>query len=35
LLELAVELDVNNYGLSKVDERLLKQASDYLETQKN
>ena len=35
LMELAVELDVNNYGLSKVDERLLKQASDYLETQKN
>ena len=35
LLELAVELDVNNYGLSKVDERLLKQASDYLGTQKN
>jgi hypothetical protein len=34
LLELAVELNVNNYGLNKVDERLLKEASDYLETQK-
>ena len=35
LLELAVELDVNNYGLSKVDERLLAEAMKYLETQKN
>jgi hypothetical protein len=34
LLELAVELDVNNYGLSKVDERLLAEAMKYLETQK-
>ena len=35
LLELAAELDVNNYGLSKVDERLLTEAMKYLETQKN
>ena len=35
LLELAVELDINNYGLSKVDERLLAEAMKYLETQKN
>lgn len=35
LLELAAELDVNNYGLSKVDERLLAEAMKYLETQKN
>lgn len=35
LLELAMELDVNNYGLSKVDERLLAEAMKYLETQKN
>ena len=35
LLELAVELDVNNYGLSKVDERLLADAMKYLDTQKN
>ena len=34
LLDLAVELDINNYGLSKVDERLLVQAMKYLETQK-
>jgi hypothetical protein len=35
LLELAIELDVNNYGLSKVDERLLAEAMKHLETQKN
>ena len=35
LLELAVELDVNNYGLNKVDERLLTEALKHLETQKN
>jgi hypothetical protein len=35
LLELANELDINNYGLSKVDERLLAEAMKYLETQKN
>ncbi|NRP60369.1 hypothetical protein [Marinobacterium sp. xm-d-564] len=35
LLELAVEMDVNNYGLSKVDERLLAEAMKFLETQKN
>jgi hypothetical protein len=35
LLELAMEMDINNYGLSKVDERLLAEAMKYLETQKN
>ena len=35
LLKLAEELDVNNYGLSKVDERLLVEAMSYLENQKN
>jgi len=35
LLELASELDVNNYRLNKVDERLLAEAMKYLETQKN
>lgn len=35
LLDLAAEFDVNEYGLSKVDERLLKEAMDYLEDQKN
>ncbi len=35
LLDLADELGVNNYGLSKVDERLLAEAMRYLETQKN
>ncbi|NRP52334.1 MULTISPECIES: hypothetical protein [unclassified Marinobacterium] len=35
LLELANELDINNYRLSKVDERLLVDAMKYLETQKN
>jgi hypothetical protein len=35
LLQLAVELDMNNYGLNKVDERLLNDAMKYLETQKN
>lgn len=35
LIDLAEELDVNNYGLSKVDERLLADAMNYLEDQKN
>lgn len=35
LLDLADELGVSNYGLSKVDERLLTEAMRYLETQKN
>ena len=35
LLQLAAELDVDNYGLNKVDERLLSEALKYLETQKN
>ena len=35
LLDLAVELNVNNYGLNKIDEKLLKEASEYLKTQKN
>lgn len=35
LLDLAEELEVNTYGLSKVDERLLAEAMRYLETQKN
>lgn len=34
LLELSVELGINNYGLSKVDERLLVNAMKYLDTQK-
>ena len=34
LLELAAELNVNPYGLSKVDERLLADAMKYLEEQK-
>lgn len=34
LLELAVELEVNPYGLSKVDERILAEAMKYLEEQK-
>lgn len=34
LLELASELGVNSYGLSKVDERLLADAMKYLEEQK-
>lgn len=35
LLELAVEFGISNYGLSKVDERLLVDAIRHLETQKN
>ncbi len=35
LLDLAGELGVSTYGLSKVDERLLTEAMRYLETQKN
>ena len=35
LIDLAVELDINQYGLSKVDERLLTDALSYLESQKN
>jgi hypothetical protein len=35
LLDLAEELKVNPYGLSKVDERLLSDAMKYLEDQKN
>lgn len=35
LLDLAVEFDINNYGLSKVDERLLVDAMKYLDNQKN
>lgn len=35
LMDLAQELDVNKYGLSKVDERLLAEAMKYLENQKN
>jgi hypothetical protein len=35
LIDLAAELDINNYGLSKVDERLLADAMNYLEDQKN
>lgn len=35
LIELANEFDINEYGLSKVDERLLTAAMKYLETQKN
>jgi hypothetical protein len=35
LLELADELDIDDYGLNKVDERLLAEALKYLETQKN
>lgn len=35
LLDLAEELGVSSYGLSKVDERLLAEAMKYLETQKN
>lgn len=34
LLELASELNVNSYGLSKIDERLLADAMKYLEEQK-
>lgn len=34
LLDLAQELSINQYGLSKVDERLLTKAIKYLETQK-
>lgn len=34
LLELAIELEVNPYGLSKVDERILAEAMKYLEEQK-
>jgi hypothetical protein len=34
LLDLATELKVNQYGLSKVDERLLVDAMKYLEEQK-
>ena len=34
LLELAIELDIDNYGLSKVDERLLADAMRHLDTQK-
>ncbi len=34
LLDLAQELCINQYGLSKVDERLLTEAIKYLETQK-
>lgn len=35
LLVLAEEVQVNDYGLQKVDERLLADAMRYLETQKN
>lgn len=35
LLNLADEFEVNDYGLNKVDERLLTEAMKYLETQKN
>ncbi len=35
LIDLAVELDINQYGLSKVDERLLTDALSYLDSQKN
>jgi len=35
LLDLAEELNVSSYGLSKVDERLLSDAMRYLEEQKN
>lgn len=35
LLDLAEELDVNSYGLAKVDERILAEAMKYLETQKS
>jgi hypothetical protein len=35
LLDLAQELDIDPYGLSKVDERLLSEAMKYLENQKN
>lgn len=35
LLELSDELDVDSYGLSKVDERLLSDAMTYLDNQKN
>ena len=35
LIDLAVELDINQYGLSKVDERLLTDALNYLDSQKN
>ena len=35
LLDLAEELDVNSYGLSKVDERLLSDALKHIESQKN
>ncbi|BDX03097.1 hypothetical protein MACH16_18450 [Marinomonas pontica] len=35
LIELAADLGVNNYGLSKVDERLLTDAMKHLEEQKN
>jgi len=34
LLDLAEELGINPYGLSKVDERVLADALKYLETQK-
>ena len=34
LLDLAEELDVNSYGLAKMDERILADAIKYLETQK-
>ena len=34
LLDLAEEQGINNYGLSKVDERLLAEAMKYLESQK-
>lgn len=35
LVNLADELDINSYGLSKVDERLLSDALKYIENQKN
>tara|TARA_R110000737_G_scaffold67694_2_gene95703 strand:- start:4066 stop:4833 length:768 start_codon:yes stop_codon:yes gene_type:complete len=35
LLDLASEFNIKEYGLSKVDERLLKDAMKYLETQTN
>ena len=35
LIELAEELEVSDYGLSKVDERLLTDAMKYLENQKS
>jgi hypothetical protein len=35
LLDLATEYGIKEYGLAKVDERLLTDAMEYLETQKN